>query len=192
MQRTVFERAQLDGFRTQRVETIALSSAAQQLRLFAGTSEGTLVMYDCRPDTVANRSFGCTLLDTIRKQPKEKKPVTSLTIAESWGLLLGIMDGMVVAYNLQTLQQASQLPESKGCSHFSIHERSSLLVVASKKKITCYVWQGTGFILKKEITLADSVKSLFCVQNAILVGLKKSYEAIDLATLSSTTKILGS
>jgi hypothetical protein len=55
MQRIVYERSQVDGFRTPRCESIALSNAPitggqqQILLLFAGTTEGQLALYECRP-----------------------------------------------------------------------------------------------------------------------------------------------
>ncbi len=54
MQRIVFERNPVDGFRSTRTETIAMTSAGK--RLFAGTNDGSLVLYECRPDTYGTTS----------------------------------------------------------------------------------------------------------------------------------------
>jgi hypothetical protein len=44
MQRTVFEKFDIDGFRTSKVETLALAASGQ--RLFVGTSDGSMILYD--------------------------------------------------------------------------------------------------------------------------------------------------
>ena len=68
---------------------------------------------------------------------------------------------------------------------FSISERNSLLAVLNKKKLTLYLWQGTNFIIRKELNLPDAAKTILCSQNAVIVGYKRHYEAIDLTSLSS-------
>ena len=67
---------------------------------------------------------------------------------------------------------------------FSISERNSLLAVLNKKKLTLYLWQGTNFIIRKELNLPDAAKTILCSQNAVIVGYKRHYEAIDLTSLS--------
>ena len=44
MQRIVFDKTAVDGFRTTRVESIAMTNYGH--RLFVGTSDGALVVYD--------------------------------------------------------------------------------------------------------------------------------------------------
>ena len=46
MQRSVYEKIPMDGFRTNRVESIAVCNSGH--RLFAGTSDGAMVVYDCQ------------------------------------------------------------------------------------------------------------------------------------------------
>ena len=53
MQRTVYERYICDGFRNTKVEGIV--ATIQGRRLFAGTNEGQLTLYECRLD---NTSIG--------------------------------------------------------------------------------------------------------------------------------------
>lgn len=48
MQRPVFERSIIEGFKTPRTESIAMTTAGK--RLFAGTNDGQLMLYECRPD----------------------------------------------------------------------------------------------------------------------------------------------
>jgi hypothetical protein len=96
------------------------------------------------------------------------------------------MDGMVMAYDLQTFQLMSQLPETKGVIAFAIHEKSSMLAVLNKKKLSLYLWQGTSFLLRREITLSTEAKCLLCASNLVVVGYKRYYETIDILTLAVT------
>lgn len=56
MQRAVFDRSIIDGYRTSKTESIAVTAHGR--RMFAGTSDGAIVVYDCRPDTVGSTSKG--------------------------------------------------------------------------------------------------------------------------------------
>lgn len=49
MQRIIFERSVCDGFRTSKVESIANSTEGK--KLFVGTNDGLLVLYECRQDS---------------------------------------------------------------------------------------------------------------------------------------------
>ena len=150
-------------------------------RLFAGSNLGELQLYE-----VTRGSGSCVLVETIRKAPKDRKPVSQLTCVDSWRVVIGIMDGMVMAYDSQTLQLLSQLLDTKGCHLFAVQERSSLLVVANKKKISIYQWQDSGIVPKREMATPEVPKSLLCVSGAIIVGYKKGYDVIDLQDVSSS------
>ncbi len=52
MQRNVFERHSFEGFRTSKVESVSLTT--QGKRLFAGTSEGNLVLYENKIENTPN------------------------------------------------------------------------------------------------------------------------------------------
>jgi hypothetical protein len=52
MQRPVFERSIIDGFKSPKTETIAMTSVGK--RMFSGTNDGTLNLYECRPDSVGS------------------------------------------------------------------------------------------------------------------------------------------
>ena len=54
MQRVVYEKAQVEGFKTSRTESIAVSFGGQ--RLFAGTTDGTIVLYECSPASAGYQS----------------------------------------------------------------------------------------------------------------------------------------
>ncbi len=56
MQRIAFDRSVSDGFRTAKVESIV--STLQGRRLFVGTADGFLTLYECRQDhSVAGCSY---------------------------------------------------------------------------------------------------------------------------------------
>lgn len=94
-----------------------------------------------------------------------------------------------MSYDLQTFQLINQLPETKGCTSFAIHERSCMLAVINKKKLSLYLWQGTSFLLRREIPLSNEAKCLLCASNLVVVGYKRYYETIDMMT-SAVNKIL--
>lgn len=67
MQRPVFERSIIEGLRTPRTESIAMATAGK--RLFAGSNDGSLWLYECRLDAGGSKfSFAWTVIvmDCIR------------------------------------------------------------------------------------------------------------------------------
>jgi len=111
---------------------------------------------------------------------------------QAWGILIGIVDGMITAFDINAFQVKSQLADTKGCHCFSINERNFSIVVANKKKITLYAWQlgqNAGFIVRKEATLPDTPRNIVYIQNVVILCYKRSYEAIDVNTFA-TSKIL--
>lgn len=52
MQRAVFDRSIIDGYRTSKTESIAVT--LQGRRMFSGTSDGSVVMYETKLDTVGS------------------------------------------------------------------------------------------------------------------------------------------
>lgn len=65
---------------------------------------------------------------------------------------------------------------------FAVHEKNNTVVVANKKKIQSYGWQGPGFVLRKEFNVFDVPKSILCVGGSVVIGYKKFYECLDLTT----------
>ena len=103
--------------------------------------------------------------------------------------MIGIVDGMITAFDITSFQVKSQLLDTKGCHLFAINERSFTVVVINKKKMTLYAWQlgqNAGFVIRKEASLPDTPKALFYIQNAVIIGFKRSYEAIDVNTFASS------
>ena len=66
LQREVYEKSSIDGFRTQRVESLALS--ASERRIFAGTVDGTLVAYSNCPvfDSVGSKNLIKSVISGLR------------------------------------------------------------------------------------------------------------------------------
>lgn len=77
--------------------------------------------------------------------------------------------------------------DTKGCHLLAINERNFTVVVINKKKLSLYAWQlgqNTGFIIRKEYTLPDTPRAVYYIQNALVIGYKKHYEAIDVNTFA--------
>jgi hypothetical protein len=94
-----------------------------------------------------------------------------------------------MAFDAQFYQLLGSITENKGCHLYAVHEKNYSIVVANKKKIFLYGWQGSGFLLKRDFNLIDVPKSLHCVANGAIVGYRKFYECIDL-TSAMTSRIL--
>lgn len=54
------------------------------------------------------------MVETVRRQTREKKAATSLKVVEQWNIIIGIVDTYIVAYDLHTFSQLNQIPETKG------------------------------------------------------------------------------
>jgi len=52
MSRLVFEKVQAAGFQSTRVESLAITSNGQ--KMFLGTSDGFIQLYDCNPGSKRN------------------------------------------------------------------------------------------------------------------------------------------
>lgn len=205
MKRIAYEKYETEGLRVSRVESISSFWAAgdgplhqgghSRHHLIMGTSDGLVVPLDCHQKSVAinpgTRAFECTApigaAKTIRNQSKDRRPVNVVQVAESWGAFICIIEGMLTAYDLETYEMICQVSDTKGCTNFSAHERSSSLVVATaKKRLAVYLWQGSGFALRRELLLTDGPKFVVCLSKAVVLGYKKHYEAISMSSLYAT------
>ena len=79
-----------------------------------------------------------------------------------------------------------QLFETKGCHTFSCQERSCILVVVNKKKISFYLWLGKRFDHLSDGMLNDVPKIIYCLPQSVIVGYKRCYEAIDVPTMTAS------
>ena len=182
MQRACYNPINFEGFATGKVESIAMVAGGN--RLFVGTGDGNLLAYECRMDN--NIKYTCTSSNVIRKSKERKAAYTSLQIFETWRIVVGIIDGIIMAYDTHTCQCLSQLLDSKNCTLFSVHEQNSFMAVANKRKVSFYLWQGSGFVPQREIALNETPKFLHCVSGCVIVGYKRSYDVINLTNYSST------
>jgi len=116
-----------------------------------GTSDGLVVPLDChqKPGHIVpgSRAFECTAplgsAKTIHNTSRDRRPVTVVQVTESWGAFICIVESLLTAYDLQTYELICQVQETKGCTNFSAHERSSSLVVATAKtRLAVYLWHG--------------------------------------------------
>ncbi|CAM9220581.1 unnamed protein product, partial [Phaeothamnion confervicola] len=199
MPRTAYEALPLLGLRTQKVATIAATTAGE--RIFAGTVDGGLNAYECRADTanaVRAGSLEGQQVETLRKPSsgKDKRPVTDLLAVEAWRALLGIMDGQLVAYDLYTYRPLASVPETKGCFCLCIDEGARMIYVANKKKLQVFAWQAVGVTLRREIPLSETPRAMACVplaagysSSALVLALKKEYGALELASGTLTTAL---
>lgn len=97
-------------------------------------------------------------------------------------MILGIIDGMIYAYDSQFYQQMATIPDSKGCHLYAVNELAKMIVVANKKKLTQYSWQEPGFQMKKEFNLSDVPKNIYCIAGSVIIAYKKYYECLDVNT----------
>ena len=80
MSSTAFEQLPLSGFHTKKIESLAVARSGAQL--FAGTADGSLMVYECRPDADADadardrpRGFACAVTEVLRKFSRDRKAV---------------------------------------------------------------------------------------------------------------------
>ena len=155
----------------------------------------------------------CSFIDFMRRTPREKKPLSSLKFIavgvvlpslhislfhssssypppvlrpQAWNAVLGISDAFIVVYDSDNFTALGQINESKGVLSYSVHERSSLLCTISKRKISLFLWQGFGFILRREIPLADTPRTSYCLDGVVVLGHKKWYEAMETSAYTVT------
>jgi tetratricopeptide (TPR) repeat protein len=187
----VYHRAAIDGFQHgSKVESLA--SSLRYKRVFIGTSEGHLLSYACNAVNGGNNEdgskqtqFQMVFEDTLKASKARKNSLSQMKVVENWKVLVGIVDDVIMVYDINNFQCISQLLDTKGCQMFSLHEPSSMLCVTNKRKITLYSWQGSGFIPKREIALSETPKFILCVPGAVISGTKKHYDIIDLTTFTT-------
>jgi hypothetical protein len=91
-----------------------------------------------------------------------------------------------VVYDSDNFTALGQINESKGALSFSVHEKSSLLCTLSKRKISLFLWQGFGFILRREIPLTETPKISYCLDGMIILGHKKNYDMMEMSSYASS------
>jgi hypothetical protein len=88
---------QISGFRATRVESIAI--AANGSRLFAGTSDGVLTMFEVRGHSPHARTENVELVQISQllgaRSTANRKPVLSLVVVDEWRALLCLADSFL-------------------------------------------------------------------------------------------------
>eukprot|EP01041_Mallomonas_annulata_P002439 gene2439-4730_t len=186
--RSVYEMSLLAGLSLNKIESISVTSGGY--RLFIGTNEGFLYLYEIRSSPDDKSPGECSLVEILRRPSKERRPVTSLKTVEDWFVLVGIMDGCITVYDLTTYRLVCQLQETKGCRSFSYNEQENILCVIQSRKISLYVRQGFTFTLRKELVVPETPRTILLTSmNCIIAGYRRHYEAMDM-NLSNAVKIL--
>ena len=103
-----------------------------------------------------------------------------------WRALIGIIDGIIMAYDSQFLQLLGMIPDTKVCHVFAVNEKSYTIVVANKKKLSLFGWQVPGFVLRREFNLNDIPKSLLFSSVAVVIGYRKFYDCLDLMSANTS------
>jgi hypothetical protein len=187
MPRAAFELSTLVGEQIPKVSCIAAVGAGE--RLFAGSTDGTLAVYECRSDTAAAiraGSFECQLAETLRRgsgSDKDKRAVTGLAAVEGWRAVLGIIDGQLMAYDLHTYRPIISIAESKGATCFCFDEDAHMLYVGGKKRLQVFSWQSVGVLLRRELALPESPRSVA----TLLSESSSSSSSDDGSTTASTS-----
>lgn len=135
--RAAFEVLQVDGITDNKAEGIAVAQNGD--RIFCAVNEGNITVFGCRPDvrdTTGENRYSSSRVDTIRANPKDKKPVQQLQAVESWRALLGIADGCIQAFDPHLYRLMAVLSEPKGVGVYAVHEPSHLLCVVTKRKVS--------------------------------------------------------
>jgi hypothetical protein len=112
-----------------------------------------------------------------------------LFASQSWRVILGIIDGVLYAYDAQFYQQLATVADSRGCHLYSANEAFQMVVIANKKKLSQYQWQDSMFQLRKEFTLIDIPKNIYYLRGSVVIAYKKYYECLDLNS-GGTSRIL--
>jgi len=137
------------------VQSIAISDN----RLFLGSSDGSIKMYDVQNGDrdidssssstrdVAAFSFvphahGHSIRDAVAGRGGHA--VTSMRVIEKLQILMCVADSLVSVYDLQSGAHRCTLSESKGATMYSMHIDSGILSVASKRKLSFYRYNHVG------------------------------------------------
>jgi len=191
MPRNVYDVVSLVGMvqYASKISAICLSGGGK--KLFVGTNDGNLMTFDCRADTtnaVRADSFECFQIDSQRLS-KDKKPISEMIVIESWQVMLYFFDGSLTVVNLGQSSASAQTIEAKGIRCFCIEESQKILYVSTKKRIHIFSWEGTSFVLQKDLPLSSTPLSLATVPGVpavVVLGFKREYSLFDVGTRQLT------
>lgn len=161
-----------------RVESVA----AWRSRLYVGTANGNLLLYELR-GVGANKDY--VLVQTIKRFAQDKREVRQLTVVPEWNVLLSLTDSYVTVHDLDSLQRKAVLAKTRYCNTFCVDVSSGVLVVGAKRKLLINFWEsGKGEFSadSREYNLPDSAKALLWAGDAVCIGFRREYDLIDIET----------
>ncbi|EFA76752.1 tetratricopeptide-like helical domain-containing protein [Heterostelium album PN500] len=164
----------------QKIECIDTWEYRGSKKLFLGTYEGLVLVYDV-VEKQTSVGTNCSLVIFDTKQ-LSRKPITQMTVLEPYNILVILTDGEIKVFDLLSgFSQRGMLNKAKGCNIYAISQNGSnlSLCAAVKKKLVLYSWDGTDFIEGKEFNIPDVTKTIDYRENLIVVNFKKAYNIIN-------------
>ena len=106
-------------------------------------------------------------------------------MCQSWGAIVCITDSLITLYDVRTYEILCQLPETKGCTLFSVQQRNCTLAVVNKKKLSYYLWNASSLEFITDRALPDTPKLMHCLSQSVILGYRRHYEAVDIPSLTT-------
>ncbi len=210
--RIAYEMAPLINLNNNVKQLSSIAVVAGGERMFTGGYDGSLQVVDCRADTPASirgSSFECSPPEVLRKPlsggvgNKQAKVVMGIVAVPAWRSLLALIDGQLMAYDIQTFRPIVTVPETKGATCFCLNEEEHLIFIGNRRRVQVFSWQSVGVLPRRELPLggAGAPQYLACCPSAchimdggldkrtrmtICVALSKDYTLID--AVSGDTK----
>jgi len=186
--RTVFETLPLVTFSERHISSCAVSNLQQpgQQRLFTGTADCSLRAYDCRGDIGASRGgrYEATIVESIwTAESREGACVSQIAVFDTHALLVAIVDGAVVVYDMRSLRVTAHVRDVRGVLSFAAHVPSRTLILFFKKKAKLYFWQHGGVLQdpKREYALPETPTCACCLSDkCVVVANKRSFDVLSL------------
>ena len=135
--------------------------------MFIG-ADGSLSFYSLHEDTntsannsmALGSSFQMIFEETVRISKSKKYTLNQMQYVPSKNMLIAIIDDVIMAYDVVTLQLITQILDTKGISRFSYHEESCVLVCSIKKKVMVYTFSGAGFVSHSFLSLFSFIVNM--------------------------------
>lgn len=189
MRRRVFEQVEVEGFESSHVEALSLQAGGSQgrSRLYAGTLEGQLTVYDCLERRGGSYELG--VAEVLRSgSSRDRKAVSQLEVLES--VVVALIDGVPTVYDAATLRATATAREVRGCQLFCAHAPSRTLVLFAKKRARVFGWHRGGALrdTRREYTLAEAATAACCVsEKAVVLATRREYSSLRLMASEPTT-----
>ncbi|KAJ8612126.1 hypothetical protein CTAYLR_002431 [Chrysophaeum taylorii] len=201
MRRRVFEEVEVVGFESAHVEGLSAQVGRQHPRLYAGTTEGSLTVYECRRDTDAAASslssslsssrkggYELVVAEVLRAAGRDRKAVSQVEVLDS--IVVALVDGVPTAYDPQTLRTTATARDVRGCVLFCAHAASRTLVLFQKKKARVFGWQRGGALrdTRRDIALNETATAACCATDeAVVFATRREYVVLRLGATASTS-----